>query len=126
MKKSVDLFPELTEVEKKQAKFRGLLSATIINKRHALNMSQCKFAKKLGISQGMVSKLESTEYNMSFDKFIELMEKLDLEYEIRINGKELAAKKPILYANTEYSIPVEFDNSLRKIKTWNGKIEAIA
>ncbi len=74
----------------------------------------------------MVSKLESTEYNMSFDKFIELMENLGLEYEIRINGKELAAKKPILYANTEYSIPVEFDNSLRKIKTWNGRIEAIA
>lgn len=84
---SLDLFGCLTETEKKQGKLRGMVSAAIENKRYELNMTQKEFAEKIGVTQGMVSKLESAEYNITIDKLIELFEMLDIEYNINIAGK---------------------------------------
>lgn len=100
--KSIDLFAELSETEKKQAKLRGLIAAAIEDKRHELNMSQTALAKKLCISQGMVSKLESTEYNMSIDKLIEILEDLDIDYSFSLNGKICVSNSATEYNGIEY------------------------
>ena len=86
--KSIDLFNCLTESEKKQGKLRGMISAAIENKRRELGLTQKEFAKTLGISQAMVSKLESSENNISVDRLVDLFEKLDIKYSIQIEGKE--------------------------------------
>lgn len=103
MEKSFDFFGSLTETQKKQGKIRGLISATIENKRYSLGLSQKKFAELLGVTQGMVSKLESSEYNMTTDKLVEVFEKLELDYDIVINGVECASRKKAEYKDHPYS-----------------------
>ncbi len=83
--KGKGLFDCLNETEKKQGKLRGMISAAIENKRYELGMTQKQFAEHLGITQGMVSKLESSENNISVDKLIELFENLDIKYKIEID-----------------------------------------
>mgnify|MGYP003420627153 CR=1 FL=1 len=85
--KGKGLFDCLNETEKKQGKLRGMISAAIENKRYELGMTQKQFAEHLGITQGMVSKLESSENNISVDKLIELFENLDIKYKIEIDEK---------------------------------------
>ena len=85
--KGKGLFDCLSETEKKQGKLRGMISAAIENKRYELGMTQKQFAEHLGITHGMVSKLESSENNISVDKLIELFEDLDIKYRIEIDEK---------------------------------------
>ncbi len=101
-KKSVDFFAELSETEKKQARLKGVIAAAIEDKRHELTMSQTDFAKKLGCTQGMVSKLESTEYNMSMDKLIEILDSIDIPYSFCINGKQCISNSLTEYQGVEY------------------------
>lgn len=129
--KRKDLFGELTKTEKKQARLRGMISAAIANERHAHNLSQKDFADMLGVTQGMISKLESSEYNMTLDKFVELLDKLDLEYEISINGKEIVTNQSFFYGDISYKYK-RFDDynfSSKLIQPWNigtNFLEAIA
>lgn len=80
------LFDELTEAEKQQAKLCGILAANVINKRTAMNLSQKGFADKFGIAEDVLSKIESAEYDMKLSEFIELLNKLDFNSKISING----------------------------------------
>lgn len=100
--RNMDLFFELSETEKKQSRLKGIIAAAIENKRYGLSMSQVEFAKELGISQGMVSRLESTECNMSTDKLIEILEKLGIQYSIVINGKTCISNASLEYNGIEY------------------------
>lgn len=100
----MDLFSLLTPIEKKQSKLRGIISAAIKDKRNESNMSQKELAIKLGISQGMISKLESTEYNISVDNLIELLESLDIEYDININGKNCISNNNPKFDNFYFKV----------------------
>lgn len=125
--KHKDLFGELSKTEKKQAKLRGMISAAIANERHAQNLSQKDFADMLGVTQGMISKLESSEYNMTLDKFVELLDKLDMEYEISINGKEIVTNQSIFYGNIPYKHNCfeDFNFSPPYSKKWITKINLL-
>ena len=48
-------------------------------------MSQKELAEKLGVSQAMVSKLESGEYNPTIKKLCELFQKLDLDMKLAVS-----------------------------------------
>ena len=98
-----DLFDCLSETEKKQGKLKGMVSAAIENKRYKLNMTQKQFAEMMGITQGMVSKLESAEYNISMDKLIEIFEKLDIEYKIDVAGKTCVSNSYAEHKGISYS-----------------------
>ncbi|MGN0182914.1 MAG: helix-turn-helix domain-containing protein [Candidatus Ornithomonoglobus sp.] len=54
------------------------LSTTIFKKRMTMDMNQTKFAKYLGVSQAMVSKYESGDYNFTIKQLCNLAEKLDM------------------------------------------------
>ena len=58
-----DLFPELTSAEKKYNYVIADIAVKIRNKRKELKLTQKEFAGLVGVSQGMVSKWESGEYN---------------------------------------------------------------
>ena len=58
------------------------ISLKIINYRIDNNLSQKQLAKKLGISQSMVSKLESGEYNPTVEQLWKISKKLGWSFKV--------------------------------------------
>lgn len=90
---SGSIFDLLNEYEKSSAKIKGLIAGIIANKRNELNMNQKNFAKYLGVSQSMISKWESCEYNFTIDSLMSLLEKLELSFSVCIDGMEISSDK---------------------------------
>lgn len=65
------------------------LSAAIVKQRIALGMTQKQFAEYMNVSQGMVSKWESTDYNFSMKALAEIAAKLDLELDIDLKKNKV-------------------------------------
>lgn len=78
----------LKEQEIKQIKELATISAKIQLKRVELGMTQKEFAQKMGVSQGMVSKWESGEYNFTINTINDICERLGLLFEPLIKEKE--------------------------------------
>lgn len=66
------------------AKLLGVISATIVKYRIELGMTQKQFAEYMGVSQGMVSKWESKDYNFSIKSLSDIASKLDLDIDVRL------------------------------------------
>ena len=58
------------------------VSAFIINYRNRTGMTQKEFADYMGVSQGMVSKWESAEYNYSVESIAQIAEKLGYTFDV--------------------------------------------
>lgn len=81
----LDLFDEKISVADILAsKALADVSAEIVKQRLELGMTQKQFAHFMNVSQGMVSKWESADYNFSVKALAEIAEKLDLELEVRL------------------------------------------
>ncbi len=65
----------------------ALISAKILERRCEMGMNQKQFAEYMGVSQGMVSKWESGDYNFTIITLQEICEKLDLQFEPEIREK---------------------------------------
>ena len=61
------------------------ISAKIEMARLEKGMTQIEFAEYMGVTQGMVSKWESREYNFTIKSLNEICEKLDLELSVCLN-----------------------------------------
>ena len=61
------------------------ISASIEQKRIEMGMTQKEFAKYMGVTQSMVSKWESREYNFTIKSLNEVCEKLKLNCVISVN-----------------------------------------
>ncbi len=81
------LFGELTDEEILASKVRHEISKTIIQSRLKLRLSQSKYAKRLGVSQGMVSRWESGDYNFTTDTLAKIAVKLGLELKNPLQDK---------------------------------------
>lgn len=92
----------LTENEISSIKELALVSARIEMKRNELGMSQKEFAKMMGVSQGMVSKWESGEYNFTITTLKEICGKLDLEFEPVIREKNYCLRDEYKIINTSF------------------------
>ena len=68
------------------------ISASIEAKRIEMNMTQAQFAKYMNVSQGMISKWESREYNFTIKALNEICEKLDLAFEANLEQKSGASE----------------------------------
>lgn len=64
------------------AKAIATISAFIVKSRLDLKMTQKEFAKMMGVSQGMVSKWESAEYNFTIENIAQISEKLNATFKI--------------------------------------------
>ncbi len=69
----------------------GEISVRIVEYRRARSLGQAQLAERLGISQAMVSKYESGDYNFSVRSLNDICSKLGLELEIRMSEPEAAA-----------------------------------
>ena len=70
-------------------KILAVISAKIQLKRIEMGMDQKQFAKKLGVSQGMVSRWESGSYNFTISTLVNICEKLGLAFDPQITTKEI-------------------------------------
>lgn len=63
------------------------ISLNFINYRLSHNLSQRDMAKLLEVSQPMISKIESGEYNFSVGQAFRLCRKLGLDFSVKIESK---------------------------------------
>lgn len=117
---SANLFPQLSSSEKKYNYIAAEIAVKIRNKRKELKLTQKQFAKLLNVSQGMVSKWESAEYNFTVEKLVELYDKLDIYFIL----KEKTAQQTItaykrfenLWSNPALSKKSKNGTSLRELE----------
>lgn len=62
------------------------ISAVIVKYRINHHMNQQEFASFLGVSQSMISKIESSDYNFTIRKLVELCNKMNLLLEVKMRG----------------------------------------
>ena len=78
------------------------ISAFIYKRRKELGMSQKAFAKMMEVTQGMVSKWESAEYNFTIESIAQISEKLNVTFDI-----EFSPESEYLLSNVKN----EYENS---------------
>lgn len=61
------------------------ISMFILQNRKKMDMTQKAFAKMMGVTQAMVSKWESAEYNFTIENIASIAEKLNTTFEIEFN-----------------------------------------
>lgn len=74
----------LSDAEVKTIVELAKISARIERCRIEMGMTQLEFAKYMGVSQGMVSKWESREYNFTIKTLNEICQKLDLKFSVEL------------------------------------------
>ena len=75
----------ISEAEVKTIVELAKISAKIERCRIDIGMTQKEFADYMGVTQGMVSKWESREYNFTIRSLNEICKKIDLELSISID-----------------------------------------
>ena len=79
-----DLAQDFSLADVIAAKLQAKIAIAITKKRLEYGMTQKEFAKKLNVSQGMVSKWESEDYNFTIESLAQIAEKLELNLEISL------------------------------------------
>ena len=116
-----ELFTTTDENELEDLQITELLatiSAKIVNERLSRKMNQKEFGELLNVSQSMISKLESYEYNPTIKTLFLLAKKLGLELEIKLEKekayKEIELKRNKLcksaWGKTNKVSPISFDD----------------
>lgn len=77
---------KITLADINASKYLGKISAAIVQRRIDLKMTQKEFAVYVDVSQSMVSKWESGDYNFTVKGLADLAEKLNME--LYINFKK--------------------------------------
>ncbi|MCQ2494250.1 MAG: helix-turn-helix domain-containing protein [Lachnospiraceae bacterium] len=77
------------------------ISARIERCRNDMRMTQKEFADYMGVSQGMVSKWESREYNFTIKTLNDICEKIDLELTVRLEKTCIKADYTIVRWDSE-------------------------
>lgn len=94
------------------------VAGSIANEMHRQNLSQSKFAKKLGVSEGWVSRLLNAPPNMSVGKIVEACMALKMKVDINFIptwSKENEIPLDINEANYEIG-KIENNQAIYKIK----------
>ncbi|MBQ9049343.1 MAG: helix-turn-helix transcriptional regulator [Lachnospiraceae bacterium] len=74
------LTKDISDLELKQIRDLSLISAAIELRRKDLGMNQKQFASFMDVSQAMISKWESGEYNFTINTLNEICNKLNLDF----------------------------------------------
>ena len=66
------------------------ISSAIVKARIEKDMTQTEFAEYMGVSQGMVSKWESEDYNFTIEALASICEKLDWDMNVELKPRSKA------------------------------------
>lgn len=91
----------LSKAEIKTTVELAKISASIEQKRVEMGMTQKEFAEYMGVTQSMVSKWESREYNFTVKSLNEVCEKLGLNCTINVNKPCLKSDYKLIKWDTE-------------------------
>lgn len=83
-----ELVNSITGADLISAKVLADISVTIFKERLKRDMTQKEFADLMGVSQGMVSKWESDNYNFTIETLSSICDKLGLDLEIKMENLE--------------------------------------
>lgn len=89
----VQLAEQFTVADVTAARLQAKIATVIVKKRLELGMTQKEFAEKLQVSQGMVSKWESEDYNFTIESLAHIAEKLELQLDISMTSENERYKK---------------------------------
>ena len=112
-KKTSWLADGMSDAEVKTIIELAKISAKIERCRLNMNMTQMEFADFMGVTQGMVSKWESREYNFTIKSLNEICQKLDLSFSINL-------EKPCL--KSDYTVIRWDEDKSEKKRNRNGWI----
>lgn len=113
---SNELFEDLTPEEMESAETIAKISKSLILERNRRGMTQGEMAKLLGVSQGMVSKWESAEYNFTVSSLVKIALKLNLDYQIGLT-KNVEGKSSFKVQHSK----VSYVNFIKEA-CWNGAV----
>lgn len=102
----------LSQNQIRKIKELALISSKIQMKRLELGLNQKQFAKMMGVSQGMISKWESGEYNFTISNLIDICSKLDLRFQPTIFDE-------YNYDSNFKPLTISLDNYKIPLKDWN-------
>lgn len=92
------------------------ISTMIFKNRLSRNMNQSEFAELLDISQSMVSKLESGEYNPSIGQLLKVTRKLnvkmDIKFKVNNQGNRIINDWSEKKENSNDNIRKSFENKV--------------
>lgn len=77
------------------------ISAQIERCRLEMGMTQQEFAKYMGVSQGMISKWESREYNFTIKTLNDICSKLNLEFSVNLEKPCARSNYTVIKWDTE-------------------------
>lgn len=118
-----DLFPELSSAEKKYSYIAADVAVKIRDKRKELNMTQKDFAEYLNVSQSMVSKWESADYNFTLESLVQLFDRLDIKIDLKERPqKSNMSSYKIVFFNNPWLI--KGHNNTKKTKIENSGVSA--
>lgn len=98
-----DLFSDVDENDSEYIYYDtlGRIAIEIVNYRVKHGLSQTALAKTLGVTQAMVSKYESGDYNISLKAAIDLLTKLGISFNFSIGEDKNRDEMP--YSDGEYT-----------------------
>ena len=120
MKKTIndlfELFEDcLTDEEMIASDLLAKISNRIIKERLDKQMSQVEFAKYLGVTQAMVSKWESEQYNFTIEALVKIFYKLDLKLDVDfIDMKEKVVQNSTSYTYIENMFKLNYAKSMER------------
>lgn len=128
LRELLQIFEEnLSTADITSARLLSEISSVIVKSRIDMGMTQKEFAEHMNVSQSMVSKWESSDYNFSIKALAEVASKLDLEVNVRLYKSKVVEMQSGSNSNIKhfYSLPQENllkirnskDNELSKMNT---------
>jgi len=100
----------MTPEELATVKALALISAEIYLRRKELGWNQKRFAQEMGVSQAMISKWESGDYNFTVGTLIRICHKLDLVFDPYVKNRDA---EPPVFADPEEE-PAEQSSTSKK------------
>lgn len=125
--KLLDLFDEyIDEDDIMSSQILSQISTEIVKYRIKNKMTQKKFADFLNISQSMVSKIESEDYNFTIKQLVKLSNKMNLYFEVILKDEKPIIKtvNNYIFINSQNEKTVNNEKSFQKKYTSSFKFRS--
>ena len=112
----------LSRTEIKSTVELARISATIERKRLDKEMTQKEFAAFMGVTQGMVSKWESRDYNFTIRSLNEICEKLELDLRVELEDRYPVNDYTLIQLDQKRFIPHDLNDGWKEYLKDKGAI----
>lgn len=100
------------------------ISVAIMKRRVEMKKTQKDFSKYMDVSQGMVSRWESGEYNFTIDSLAKIFDTLEMDIDIKIiprNAKKVIPYNKVkIHTDSENTKPIVSKNQLAELMSKAG------